>query len=304
MWISNPLTNGLFLPLASTLSCLLSVGLLGVLAGRHLTIDTELQKQLILRWFSWLAISIIGLSCALAGPIAFAALTGLVALVGTWEYCKISRQNREASIVLYLFALAMPMVTLLRASFITPAVFLGFVLLALVSLFKAEKFDQMALSILGIFYVPFLASHMVALYSASSGGVALVLSVIASSALANIMAFVFGKVLKGPKLASAISPNKTLWGALGSIFGAYLGFMALSAAGSLSLSTASMVLIPLTVALSGILGDLFESSLKRYFQVKDAGVWLPGFGGALDRIDGLLFVIPSVYYLTRLLSGV
>ena len=53
------------------------------------------------------------------------------------------------------------------------------------------------------------------------------------------------------------------------------------------------------VALGAVWGDLFESALKREFGEKDAGSWLPGFGGLLDRIDSLILVVPLVYYLFR-----
>ena len=60
--------------------------------------------------------------------------------------------------------------------------------------------------------------------------------------------------------------------------------------------------LPLVIAVGAIWGDLVESSIKREFQVKDTGTWLPGFGGLLDRIDSLLIVAPFTYYTVRLVS--
>ena len=60
-----------------------------------------------------------------------------------------------------------------------------------------------------------------------------------------------------------------------------------------------LVALPFLVALGAVWGDLFESALKREFGTKDAGTWLPGFGGLLDRIDSLILVVPLVYYLFR-----
>ena len=303
MWILNPLTHSLFVPLASTLGGLLSVGLLGVLAGRGLTTDQKLKKDVLLRWFSWLLISIVGLTSVLSGALAIATLTAAVALLGTLEYCRISKSDRDIEIVLCSFAVFAPFVTMINPSYLPLLLFLGLSGVSALGLAKAKPFDQIALSALGVFYVPFLASHFVALYQLPSAGAGMVLAVIASSALSNIFAFIFGKAFKGPKLASAVSPNKTWSGAVGSVFGAFIGFHLISLAASLPINFCSGLLIPLMVAIFGILGDLFESSLKRHFAVKDAGNWLPGFGGALDRIDGLLFVVPSVYYVTMLLSG-
>ena len=60
--------------------------------------------------------------------------------------------------------------------------------------------------------------------------------------------------------------------------------------------------LPLLVAPGAIWGDLFESAIKREFDMKDAGSWLPGFGGILDRIDSLILVTPLVYYSLVLLN--
>lgn len=103
----------------------------------------------------------------------------------------------------------------------------------------------------------------------------------------DIMAFVTGKVLGGPKLAPTVSPNKTWSGLAG-------GVAAAAAVGALAAhlvegqSMTGLALFSATVALSAQAGDLWESSLKRRFGVKDAGHIIPGHGGLLDRVDGLL----------------
>ena len=60
--------------------------------------------------------------------------------------------------------------------------------------------------------------------------------------------------------------------------------------------------LPPVIALGALWGDLLESSIKREFKTKDAGAWLPGFGGLLDRIDSLIMVAPLTFYLLRLLG--
>ena len=54
------------------------------------------------------------------------------------------------------------------------------------------------------------------------------------------------------------------------------------------------------IALGAVWGDLLESTIKREFQTKDAGTWLPGFGGLLDRVDSLVLVLPLVYYIVTI----
>jgi len=80
-----------------------------------------------------------------------------------------------------------------------------------------------------------------------------------------------------------LSPNKTVGGLVGAVLGAIL---VLTLLGSV---TPGLVL---AVALGGVLGDLLESMVKRQAGVKDAGSWLPGFGGLLDRVDSLLLILP------------
>ena len=295
MLISNPLTNELFAPLSITLSGLLAFGLLGVLLAGMIGKNKELNKQMLRRWFSWSMITPITLLCVLSGPFALAILAALVSFICSKEYCTITKRTAAEGTILAVAAALIPLLACFAPQLLGGACIAMAMLLAFLSMKTAQNFESACVSLIALFYVPFLASHTVLLDKAAGPG--LLISIICSSALANIVAFAFGKLLGGPKLAEGISPNKTWSGVAGSAAGAYFGFMLLSSICNLQIGLGLKLIIPLVVAAAGTLGDLFESLLKRSFQVKDAGSWLPGFGGALDRVDGLLFVVPCVYYI-------
>jgi phosphatidate cytidylyltransferase len=103
----------------------------------------------------------------------------------------------------------------------------------------------------------------------------------------DIGAFFAGRAIGGPKLAPSISPNKTIAGLVGGMISA--GLAGFAWAELTSLSASLFVLAPI-FAVAAQAGDLFESGLKRRAGVKDSGNWLPGHGGALDRLDGLVVV--------------
>jgi phosphatidate cytidylyltransferase len=120
-------------------------------------------------------------------------------------------------------------------------------------------------------------------------------------ALSDVAAFTCGKLFGRRPLAPSVSPNKTWEGAVGNYLGAAaaIGIMRFAVAG---LPLETQVLLPVVIATAALFGDLFESLLKRSSGVKDAGSWLPGFGGLLDRIDSLLFVLPAAYYFVLMLG--
>jgi len=104
----------------------------------------------------------------------------------------------------------------------------------------------------------------------------------------DIGAYFAGRAIGGPKLAPSISPNKTIAGLIGGMLSA--GLAGYAWAELMSLAATLFWLAPL-FALAAQGGDLFESWLKRRAGVKDSGNWLPGHGGALDRLDGLVVVV-------------
>ncbi len=101
----------------------------------------------------------------------------------------------------------------------------------------------------------------------------------------DIGAYFAGRAIGGPKLAPSISPNKTIAGLIGGVIsaavlaGAWVYYVGLPA---------PLLWIAVPFAVAAQLGDLFESGLKRRAGVKDSGTWLPGHGGLLDRLDGLV----------------
>jgi phosphatidate cytidylyltransferase len=104
------------------------------------------------------------------------------------------------------------------------------------------------------------------------------------------------------KLAPAISPNKTWAGALGGLLSGTLAGLVLLNVLGLPVGTNALVLSIVVSVLTQI-GDLFESALKRKFQVKDSGGLIPGHGGVMDRFDGLWAAAPIVALLCFVLEG-
>jgi phosphatidate cytidylyltransferase len=108
-------------------------------------------------------------------------------------------------------------------------------------------------------------------------------------------AFYFGKFLGKHKLYAAISPNKTWEGAVGGLLSSIIVALLFLRILKFHQFSLTIVILALALSIAGQTGDLAESMLKRNHGIKDSGKILPGHGGILDRIDGLLFSIPILY---------
>lgn len=111
----------------------------------------------------------------------------------------------------------------------------------------------------------------------------------------DVFAMFSGKLIGGPKLAPRLSPNKTwaglIGGALGAVLAAWVSYWAIGLVDPIAVDLAAILIIGVVLAVLAQMSDLFESGLKRKYDIKDSGGIIPGHGGILDRVDGLIGVL-------------
>ena len=158
-----------------------------------------------------------------------------------------------------------------------------------------DKFFRFFYKTLSLFYLSGLVFLIFTIESEYSNLKIYLLYSILVAIMSDIGGLVFGKILKGKKLTK-ISPNKTISGSIGSfIFSITL--IPFFYKNQIDHNLLSLLLITITISLTSQLGDLFISFLKRKAKVKDTSDLLPGHGGILDRIDGIIFAIPLGIFL-------
>ncbi len=165
---------------------------------------------------------------------------------------------------------------------------------------RAKGLEQASKAVLGLVYVC-LPLAMLVFMNRHPDGNAWIFYLLAVVFASDTGAFYFGRFLGRTKLHPSVSPGKTWEGAAGGLLfclaPAYF-FHQFFHAGK-----ASVLLLALALSAAGQVGDLVESLVKRTCGVKDSGAMLPGHGGLLDRIDGLLFATPVLYLYLTYASG-
>ena len=231
------------------------------------------------------------------------ALVLLVTGGGLLELSRLLLAGTKAwlRILTWSMGLLLPLATYWKGLFgLTVAtVTVVFVALA-VHLFVYAKQEQV-LSSLGAMvfsqlYIPFLISHVLLLFRVPSGRhwILLLFFVVF---FCDTGAYYVGHRWGRHKLWPAVSPGKTVEGAIGGLLSSVAISVLVGTLLPLDVATVGFLLaLGFVLALVGQVGDLMESMLKRVSQVKDAGGILPGHGGLLDRLDSLIFAFPVMYY--------
>ena len=164
---------------------------------------------------------------------------------------------------------------------------------------KKFNFNFLILNLITFFYIFFIfCNFSYEIYKFKSP--TFFLYIISICIFTDIGGYVFGKIIGGKKL-SKISPNKTVSGTIGSFVFSVAPLIFFLKFNYLNLEfNLKNIIFCLLISLISQFGDLFISFLKRKANLKDTGNILPGHGGALDRVDGIIFAVPFSYFLIKL----
>lgn len=241
-------------------------------------------------------------------PWHFALLLSLFCVIALHEFFTMALPERKGELLPFALyggvAVFTPLLTDGQIFIMSAALF--FLLAAFHFLFRLHDITkagrEVALVCAAFLYIPFLLAHltMVRLLPQGVGWLLLIAFIVmAGDSAAYYVGSAFGK----HRLYPAVSPKKSIEGALGGLLGSFCGAMLVKYAFFTQLSHADVLLTALLVGISGQIGDLFESLIKRSFGVKDSGAIIPGHGGVLDRLDSILFAAPVTYYYACYLFG-
>lgn len=253
-----------------------------VLALAGVAVMLSGQAELRRRWTTWALVApVVGIPLWL-GPGSTALLAALLAVQGVREYAPLVALPRPERAILLVLAVGYPLAAWLAPSLLSlaPLVALLCAVPALLAGDTQHGLRRASLAAFASIWVCWALAHLVVL-----GDNAFL--VCFAAAAADVAAWCGGRGLRrfawARRPLSPLSPNKTLGGLTGAVLGT---LVVLTLLGTISVGLVT------AVALGGIAGDLLESMVKRQAGVKDAGAWLPGFGGLLDRVDSLLLVLP------------
>lgn len=245
-----------------------------------------IPQELKLRIVSGIAIAVIAFVMLYWSPEAFIVLTFLVAAAMSWEWGRIVRGDMpDRALIAHIAAVFVAAIYVLNdmAGWGVAAALVGAAVVAALAIGSGRA----RLSGAGVFYTALPVVALGWLRSDEPLGFLATLFVVLSVAVTDIAAYVSGRTIGGPKLWPEVSPNKTWSGLLGGIItAAVAGFLFAFFTGTGS--AVWLASLGLAIGLVAQWGDLAESALKRHFGLKDAGDLIPGHGGFMDRMDGIV----------------
>jgi phosphatidate cytidylyltransferase len=252
------------------------------------------------------------------GGVIFALVLGIVSALAARELYGIAEHGgytplaRTGTLLAFLIPLGVHYFR--EGRFVPPEIALGAV--AIIALFTLALFRRaperhplgaVAVTLLGVLYTAGFLSFAYALryhnyIVTARAGSALVFYPFVLTWISDTAGFFVGRALGRAKLMPSVSPGKTRAGALGALVFCMLASWAyahwvLVPYASLDLRPATALALGAVIGISVQIGDLVESLLKREGGVKDSSHLIPGHGGVLDRIDGMLFALPMTYFL-------
>lgn len=262
------------------------------------------MNNLVIRSIAGIIFSVVVICSALLGELALGILFLVFSSIGLYEFYTITSEGAKSATVKWLgFLIGIALYLVLFFVFTDTievkylwifAALFSLLCCALLMRIEQKQMVNLAFTIMGLLYVviPFSLVNLLAHIDGQFNyewpvGFFLILWANDSGA------YFIGKFYGRTKLYEKVSPNKTWEGLFGGIAFAFAVAWALSHFFD-TVPLNQWLVVSVIISIFGNLGDLFESMLKRRFNVKDSGSIMPGHGGALDRFDGLLIAMPVV----------
>ncbi|MGM4980991.1 MULTISPECIES: phosphatidate cytidylyltransferase [Rhizobium] len=260
-----------------------------------------MSRELRLRVISGIVLAVIVLAATWYGGLSFRLLAAAIGLLVYYEWSTIADlhgRDPQGNALGWLGLVLIAGATLMSESVYSIEVLVAFV--AATTIMVAVRRTTWWLPG-GIFYSGLTAIALAEIRDDDLRGFVLMLFVFATVWATDIFAYFVGRAIGGPKLAPRISPGKTWSGAIGGAVAAIIAGTAVV----WSFFSADDLRIPvlaLVLSVCSQIGDLFESFIKRRFGVKDSSHLIPGHGGVMDRVDGLIFACFAAFLLAIVIS--
>ena len=261
-----------------------------------------MSRELRLRIISGLILAVIVLAATWAGGLWFRCLSALILVLIYFEFSTIAglqRKAQTAAAIGWVTSFATAISILLSESGLAVAT----ILVGAAGAFIAGRGRSVGpWAWISVLYAGFSGLALAEIRGETVIGLVAVLFLFAVVWATDILAYFCGRAIGGRKLAPAISPGKTWSGAL---FGTAAG-VAAGVAMIFAMRGAGGMLIPFLAFVLSVVsqaGDLFESHVKRRFGVKDSSKLIPGHGGVMDRVDGLVFAAFAAFLMATVLPS-
>lgn len=260
-----------------------------------------MSRELRLRIVSGIILAVIVLAATWYGGSSFRLLAAAIGLLVYYEWSTIADlhgRDPQGNALGWLGLVLIAGATLMSESVYSIEVLTAFVVVTAIMVAVRQKTWWLPG---GIFYSGLTAIALAEIRDDDLRGFVLMLFIFATVWATDIFAYFVGRAIGGPKLAPRISPGKTWSGAIGGAVAAVIAGTAVV----WSFFSADDLRIPvlaLVLSVCSQIGDLFESFVKRRFGVKDSSHLIPGHGGVMDRVDGLIFACFAAFLLAIVIS--
>lgn len=241
--------------------------------------------ELVKRILSAIVLAALTLGLTWGGFESFLSLCAIMGLLLVWEWAKLTNNDTPLELSISAGAIALAVFAFVTREWpLLLAATIGGIGL---SLWATHYWWRSKWSLLGLFYITLPILSLIYLRKDPDYGFFAVIFILLVVWASDTAAYFAGRHFGGAKLAPQISPSKTWSGATGGLFAGLITGVLFAI--SIDAEPIILGLIAAILSAAGQLGDLVESAIKRHFGVKDSSGLIPGHGGLLDRLDGIIF---------------